>query len=177
MGVGNLGDALLILFIFTMLHLFLAVAIGISSIKKNWQKNKCNPAIMPFASVFGHDPGKNLDECIKSTQVDFMSAFLEPIYKSLGFFAANGAIFTDIFEDIKVFGNAEQDSTYSLKDSIVNRVSNVVTETGYVFNDAVTSFSQLGSVITVIFRTIQGTLHTADAVNAQLPMSIVKAAS
>ena len=53
-----------------------------------------NPAIMPFAAVFGHDPKENLDACIKLKQADFMQDFLKPIYDSLQYFAENGSLFT-----------------------------------------------------------------------------------
>ena len=80
---GDLGSAVVIIFIFSIIHAVLAVSIGIANIKRNWDYYKCNPAIMPFAGVFGHDIGKNFNECVKANQVDFMSGFLDPIYQSL----------------------------------------------------------------------------------------------
>ena len=77
MGFGDLGNLILIIFIFTLLQLFLSLNIGISEIRNNWDKYKCNPGIMPFAHVFGHDTGKNFNECIKSSQANFMNSFLE----------------------------------------------------------------------------------------------------
>ena len=99
---GDSGSAVVIIIIFSLVHILLAVSIGITNIRKNWEKYKCDPAIMPFAGVFGHDVTENFNQCIKTTQVDFMGPFLEPVYQSLSYFSQNGAQFTDMFEDLKV---------------------------------------------------------------------------
>ena len=49
---GDLGSAVVIILIFCILHGVLAVSIGIANIQNNWEHYKCNPAVMPFASVF-----------------------------------------------------------------------------------------------------------------------------
>ena len=41
---GDLGSAVVIIFIFSILHAVLAVSIGISNIKNNWEYYKCNPS-------------------------------------------------------------------------------------------------------------------------------------
>ena len=93
MGFGNLGSVVMIIFIFSLIHLFLSLTIGISEIRNNWDKYKCNPGIIPFAGVVGpegSDPVKTAEECIKLTQVNFMGIFLEPIYAAITFFMQNG---------------------------------------------------------------------------------------
>ena len=104
MGLGDLGNVVIILIIFMFLHLVIALSIGISTIKNNWDEYKCNPAVMPFADIFGHDVKENYDECVKTTQIDFMSSFLEPIFGSLEIFADTGNSFLTTFDEIKLFG-------------------------------------------------------------------------
>ena len=110
---GDLGSAVVIIFIFSILHSLLAIVRTISNIGNNWQYYKCNPAIIPFASIFGHDVNETFNECVQSTQVDFMSTFLEPIYQSLTYFSQNGALFTDMFERMKIFGNTQDENMHS----------------------------------------------------------------
>ena len=50
--------------------------INYNNIKNNWNDYKCSPLVMPFAGVFGHDPGSNFTGCITSMQSDFMGVFL-----------------------------------------------------------------------------------------------------
>ena len=119
MTKSNLGSVVLILFIFSLIHLFLTMSIGIANIKNNWDDYKCNPGIIPFAGVFGHDPVTTANECVKTTQMNFMSSFLEPIYASIGFLAENGSFFNEIFKNMKLFGNGIQDLNMDFFDNII----------------------------------------------------------
>ena len=117
MGLGDLGNVVIILIIFMFLHLMIALSIGISTIKNNWDKYKCNPAVMPFADIFGHDTRENYEDCVKSVQIDFMSSFLDPIFGSLEIFASMGNSFLETFEHIKLFG-LSQSLKYSINETI-----------------------------------------------------------
>lgn len=163
MGLGDLGNAVLIIFIFMLIHLFLSLSVGIARIKNNWDEYKCEPGIIPFASVFGHDPVQNLNGCIKSIQMDFMSSFLEPIYASLNYFAENGAMFTNIFQDIKLFGLDQQLATFDIAADIKNRMMGIITAMNTMYINIIDTFSKLGSIITVLFYTIQGSIQLAEA--------------
>jgi len=163
MGLGDLGNVVLIVFIFMLIHLFLSLSIGIAKIKNNWDEHKCEPGIIPFASIFGHDPVKNLKGCIKSTQMDFMSSFLEPIYASLNYFAENSATFATIFQDVKLFGLDQQMATFDVVSDIKGRMMGIITEINTMYINIIETFSKLGSIITVIFYTIQGSIKIAEA--------------
>ena len=55
-----------ILFIFAIL-IFGAIEIGsqISDMTNNWSEIRCQPNVMPFASLFGHDTGENFQFCLQ----------------------------------------------------------------------------------------------------------------
>ena len=174
---GDLGSAVVIIFIFSILHAALAVSIGISNIKNNWEYYKCNPSIMPFASVFGHDVGKNFNECVQINQVDFMGSFLEPIYQSLNYFAQNGATFADMFERLKLFGNTQDDNMGSFADDAKGRIYNMSDATNRVFMGINDTFSKLTSTITILFYTIQSALVVGESAANELPSTFIKIAS
>ena len=48
-----------IILLFIFLFVFNIFTIGIKNIKNNWPKYRCNPSVMPFASMFGHDSSQN----------------------------------------------------------------------------------------------------------------------
>tara|TARA_X000000368_G_scaffold417636_1_gene414595 strand:+ start:3540 stop:4094 length:555 start_codon:yes stop_codon:yes gene_type:complete len=174
---GDLGSAVVIIFIFTILHGVLAISIGISNIKNNWEYYKCNPSIMPFASVFGHDVAVNFNECIQTSQVDFMSSFLEPIYQSLNYFAQNGAIFTDIFEEVKLFGNSQDNNMGNFVEDAKARLYNMSDGANRIFIGVSDTFSKLTSTITVIFYTLQSALVAGESAWNELPGTFIKIAS
>ena len=173
MGLGDLGNVVLIVFIFMLLHLFLSLSIGIANINRNWNKYKCNPGVMPFAAVFVHDPKNNLNECIKLTQVNFMSAFLEPIYGSLNQFASTGMMFTSIFEDIKLFGMDQQIATIDLGKTIKSRATGAMNSLNVMFLNVKDTFGQLNSAISVLFYILQGSLRTAEVADRNLPGTLI----
>ena len=173
MGLGDLGNVVLIVFIFMLLHLFLSLSIGIAEIKRNWNKYKCNPGVMPFAAVFGHDPKKNLNECIKLTQVNFMSAFLEPIYGSLNAFAKTGMIFTSIFEDIKFFGMDQQIANIDLGKAIKSRAIGAMNSLNVMFLNVKDTFGQLSSSIRVIYYILEGSIRTVKVADRNLPGTLI----
>jgi len=37
---------------------------SIEEVKKNWAKYRCQPSIMPFAALYGHDTGENFQYCM-----------------------------------------------------------------------------------------------------------------
>jgi len=176
MSLGDLGNGIFILFIFTLLHLLMSLSIGISNIKNNWDKYKCNPGIMPFAPVFGHDTLDNFNECVKVTQVGFMQTFLAPIYQSLYYFAQNGAKFTEIFEDLKVFGNIQDSAMGDFTSTVKTRLYSIVHEINKVYINIVDTFSKLGSTITVLFYTIQSGILIAGAAWENLPGTLMRLA-
>ena len=39
---------------------------GVNNIKQNWPKYRCHPAVLPTASIFGHDTEENFAYCISN---------------------------------------------------------------------------------------------------------------
>jgi len=69
--------------IFFGIQLFNIVAVGKKNIEKNWPKHRCNPMIMPFAGMFGHNTSENFTYCVQNMQTSYMSEILKPINHSL----------------------------------------------------------------------------------------------
>ena len=178
MGLGDLGNVVIILIIFMFLHLMIALSIGISTIKNNWDKYKCNPAVMPFADIFGHDTRENYEECIKNVQIDFMSSFLTPIYESLGIFADMGNNFLDTLNDTKLFGNSLNLSISTVVTELTNKIKNMGNELSKMYIIIIDTFGNLFSIFTVIFYMVQGGIITAETVfTKNLSGALIQAAS
>lgn len=176
MGFGNLGSVVMIIFIFSLIHLFLSLTIGISEIRNNWDKYKCNPGIIPFAGVVGPDgvdPVSTAEECIKLTQVNFMGVFLEPIYAAISFFMQNGNFFTDIFNDLKVFGNFQEMEVFKMFDDITGRIVNAGNSINITIFRMTDTFHKLGFTINSLMNVITGIAETIKVSSRELPGTIV----
>ena len=174
MGLGDLGSVVFILFIFVLLHLMLSINIGISNVKNNWSNYKCNPGIMPFAFIFGHNTKNTFDECVKLKQNDFMKVFLQPVYGGLGYFAKSGAEFTEIFDQLKLFGNRQDDSMKDLDLSITDRFQNFTFEMEEVFIRISDSFGKIFSTTQLLFLTSTSTIEAAKISWNELPGTFIK---
>ena len=174
---GDLGSAVVIILIFSIIHLALAASIGIAKIQNNWEFYKCNPSVMPFASIFGHDTGTNFNECIQKQQTGFMGSFLDPIYQSLSYFAQNGAIFADMFESVKLFGNTQDNNTGNFVEDAKGRLYNMSDGANRIFIGVTDTFSKLTSTITILFYTLQSALVAGKSVWNELPGTFIKIAS
>jgi hypothetical protein len=93
-------------------------------IKNNWVKYRCDPIIMPFASFFGHDTGKNFSQCIGTLQSSNMDYFMGPIN------AAHGAISSNISSI-----SGQLDSVRSLQSKLRPNIGGQFTNIFGIFNN------------------------------------------
>ncbi len=54
----------LISLLFGLIWYGLSSAIDIAEISRNWPKYRCNPTVMPFASLYGYDTNENFNYCL-----------------------------------------------------------------------------------------------------------------
>ena len=83
MNGSDIGLAVFIIIIFLLLYIFNILAVGISNVKKNWPLYRCNPIVMPFASIFGHEAFGNFLYCVNNINSSFLGKALDPIYYAL----------------------------------------------------------------------------------------------
>ena len=177
MGFGDLGNAVIIITIFILIQFLLTLSAGVANIKNNWDLYKCNPAVLPFASMFGHNTQQTFNECVKNSQVNFMSVFLEPIYASLGYFASNGAIFTELFQRLKLFGDAEDAAMGDFAGITSMRLRGLVSATNDVYINITDSFSKITATVAILYRAIQSSLFMGKQAKYELPNTIISLAT
>lgn len=118
-------SAFLIIIIFMVLLFSNILSVGVSTIKKNWPIYRCNPLIMPFAGMFGHDPATNMTYCIQSMQSEYMQYLLEPVHYAI---SVTGNIGSQLMGDIQ---------------SVRNVVSNTSSFSGSNFLDVYTKLTNI----------------------------------
>ena len=77
-------------------------ATDVNEIKKNWPKYRCNPAIMPLASFFGHDTGENFTFCLGNIINTELGGVLQPIFKLMGTFLETLATLVSVANNIRL---------------------------------------------------------------------------
>jgi hypothetical protein len=83
--------------IFTGLVSNASIGNSIQGMKDNWGEHRCNPAIMPFAALFGYDTKSNFDSCMKTVFETHSQPFMEANQSSFsGFTGVLGTMFGSI---------------------------------------------------------------------------------
>jgi hypothetical protein len=72
-------------------------------IKDNWPVYRCQPLIMPFASIFGHNTSKNFSFCIQNIQSSFMDDLLKPVSFNIGILGGITSDLTDSLNGVRGF--------------------------------------------------------------------------
>jgi hypothetical protein len=175
MGLGDLGNAFLIVLIFTLIQLFITILTSLAQFKKVWNAYKCNPAIMPFASLMGYDPTVVFEECTRETQSSYMSVFLDPIYSSLESFSESGNIFLGILDSLQIGLNSQQGESLNIVGNIGDRVNVFITNLNKTFITVADTVSKIGGFMTIIFYLLQTSVDIGKALDRDAPGHILRA--
>ena len=159
MGLGDVGNAFLIVLIFCIIQLFITLSIGLVQLKNDWNKYKCNPGVTPLAGLVGYDPIVTFQECTKEIQGDYMKVFLGPVYDTFETFAEAGNAFTKLLDELKLGVNTQQGSTFNVVEDLGGRLSLVVNGLSNTFITVIDVFGKIGAMITVIFN-LMGTVSS-----------------
>jgi len=79
MKISDLALSIIIVSIFGCMYIFNILLINIKYIKDNWPVYRCQPLVMPFATLFGHNASKNFKECIQITQKSMGKIITAPL--------------------------------------------------------------------------------------------------
>ena len=169
MGLGDIGNAFLIVLIFCLIQLFISLSVGLVQLRNNWNKYKCNPLVTPFAGVIGYDPVLTFQECTKETQGDFMKSFLQPVYDTLDTFADAGNVFTEILESLKLGLNVQEGETFNIVGDLGNRLKMLISGLSNSLITVSNVFGKTTSMITVIYNLIGLSTKLGEAIVGDLP--------
>ena len=80
---ANNSRAVLIILVFALSWLAPLYSLKMQDISENWVKYRCDPRVMPFASMFGHDTMSNFADCAQQIQGEVMDEALAPLNYTL----------------------------------------------------------------------------------------------
>ena len=151
---------ILIIVVFLGLYLSNILAIGMKKVKDNWPLYRCSPAVMPFASLFGHDVGDNFMQCIQTTQSSYMNYLMMPLNHVISLI---GSVATKIVKDtesIRGFVGGLRDKIMGLVKNIFGIFSNILSG----FQKIIIAMRDMINKLVAIFATLmfimQGSLYT-----------------
>ena len=175
MGLSDTGKAFLIVIIFGLIQLSITLSIGLSQLKNNWNKYRCNPLVIPLARLVDEDPIETFQTCTKEIQGDFMKTLLKPIYNSFSYFLDSGNLFVEILESLKTGLVVQHGSTLNVMGDLGKRFNILLVELSKAFITVADLFGKVSSMVTVIFHLINTTVTLGKALKADLPGTAMRA--
>ena len=170
----DIGRCVLIIVVFLLLYFYNLLGVGLSKIEKNWPVYRCNPIVIPFAGVFGHDAVKNFTFCIQNMQLGFMGHLLHPLHY-------NFSLIETIVHDISRAVNDVRKFFFKLRSMIANMCMQIFT----IFLNIIVAFQRMiigvsntfgkltGMMVTIIY-TVGGTMITAKSLYDGPPGKLLK---
>jgi hypothetical protein len=172
------SDILLTFFvlgIFFSLYFINISVVGIKSIKDNWDTYKCNPAIIPFAWLFGKDTKSNMMDCVDNIQGSSFADALLP-------FEYIFSLFTDAFstQNISIGSsfsilNEIRSTIVSIFNYFVGFISNVILESQKILLVIRDTMKKCIAVVITFLHAINTMLTLTDsALNSTLVKTVFK---
>lgn len=157
--VVGLIKVILIGFMFSCVSFMVTFFFAKQTIIDNWGKYKCNPLIIPFANIFGHDPGETLTECM-SKQAFAVSALvgnpLTNTFKSMSG-ALSGA--QGMVTELDFVSGGMTNMFTSSFGKILNSIGNIGSAIQYLIIKIETLLQRIIAVVTVIMYTMSSLLQ------------------
>ena len=175
MKTSDLSLSIIIVCIYLLLYLFNILVVGIQRIKENWPIYRCQPLVMPFASIFGHDSSENFAYCIQNMQKSFMGPLLKPLnfnISSLG--NITGGLTDGLNSNRSFLGKFRA----SVSDSFMNIfavVFNVAIEVQRTIINVKDMIGKLVGIMTTTTYIINGSMMSMQSAWAGPPGSLVRA--
>lgn len=177
MGLSDTGKAFLIVIIFGLIQLSITLSIGLAQLKNNWNKYRCNPLVIPLAGLVDEDPIETFRACTKEIQWDFMKTILKPIYNSFTYFLDSGNLFVGILKSLKTGLVVQHGSTLNMMTSLGTRFNILLVELSRAFITVSDMFGKVASMVTVIFYLITTSVKLGDALNRDIPGTVMRVLS
>ena len=174
MNILDLTLAIFIILIFVGLFAFNLLTIGISKIKNNWPVYRCNPVVMPFASIFGQDAVTNFTYCIQTMQSNYMTYLMQPLHYSLDIIGKTGSNITDAINDVRAFFNNIRNFVINIVQSIFGVFLNILIEFQSVTITIKDMFSKMIGIMATLMFTLSGSIQTMTATWAGPPGQLAR---
>jgi len=175
MKTSDITYSILIIIIFILLLFFNIVIVGIQNIKENWPEYRCNPMVMPFASIFGQDTNENFTYCIQTMQSNYMSYLMQPLDYNFSVITELGSSLTNSINDIRAFFDNFRTMITSLIQSIFGVFLNLIIEFQKLIINIKDLFGKFIGILAALMYTLDGSIITMQSVWKGPPGKAVRA--
>jgi len=152
MKASDIMLSIFIIFIFVLLQLFNILAIGMKNIEDNWALYQCNPMILPFAGLFGHNGAKNFAYCIQNMNMNFMPFLTQPLNYMLSNLTDSGNQFASLAGSFTGLGTGINGGIVGILEDGISVVMNIFISLQTIIIKIKDTFAKvIGIIITLTY--------------------------
>ena len=175
MGASDISQTIFILLIFVALFAYNILSVGIKKIEDDWPTYRCNPAVMPFASMFGQDAAQNFTYCIQTMQSNYMDYLMQPFNYNLGVVSQLGSTLTTSMNSVRAFISNLRDFITNIVQSVFGVFLNILIEFQRITIAIKDMAGKLVGVLATLMYTLDGSVLTMQSVWNGAPGQMVRA--
>jgi hypothetical protein len=163
MSASDVTISVLIVITFILLYMFNFFVVGFKRIKDNWPVYRCNPLVMPFASLFGFDAGQNFAFCIQNMQSSFMGEILKPVNYNIGVLNNVGGSLTGNIGGIRSMFDNIRKSIMAAIQAVFGVFLNMMIEMQRIMVNLKDLFGKLMGIMSTVMYTLSGSMMTMNS--------------
>jgi hypothetical protein len=173
----NTGDIVLTLIIFIIFALLFAtniLAVGLNNVKNNWPTYRCNPVVMPFASMFGADVKDNFVYCIQNMQTNYMGYLLQPVNYAINLSGNIGKELMEALNYVRAMFNYVRNMITEIIQNVFGVFLNILIEFQKITIDIKDTIMKLTGLMTSLLYILNGSIMTMNSAWAGPPGQMVR---
>ena len=163
MNSSDIFVSLIIVIIFILLYAFNFFVIGIQRIKDNWPQYRCNPVVMPFASVFGVDTNTNFTYCIQNLQSNYIGYLLKPLTYNVNVLGQMGSTLTGNLGNMRGLVGYVRNAVKKITEGIFSVLGSIVIEIQRLSINIKDMMGKLFGVLSTLLHTMNGAIMTMES--------------
>ena len=154
--------------------MFNILSVGLARIKKDWPLYRCNPVVMPFAGMMGHDATQNFTYCIQNMQSNFMGYLLQPLHYNFDLMGNITGTISNAINDVRQFFYKLRNFIGNIVSSVFGVFLNVIVEFQRITINIKDLFGKLSGMLVVMIYSIGGSMMTAQSWMDGIPGTMLK---
>jgi hypothetical protein len=172
---GSIATSVLILLLFAVVALLPLYSSGIANVKKNWAKYRCDPRVMPFAGVLGHDTMSNFVQCAQQIQSGVMDEMLVPVNYNIGSISGTMGELGSAVQDVRQVMNQTRHFLGSITSSIFGVFLNIALQFEFTAIKTRDMIAKLIGVVVTLMYMLTGGVKVGESINNGPIVGMMKA--
>jgi hypothetical protein len=128
---------------------FVNSAVDFAEVSRNWPKYRCNPAIMPFAGLYGYNVKENFNYCVENIFKEQAGSVTGPFASILGVMVQNAMTFLKSLNSLRM-----------MFATMVGGITKIIQEFTDRFKLVFSQVRITAQRLQVLFQRLQGTLFS-----------------